>query len=151
MQQQMTATLTTVLSDVLANLAFMFSDGDEFREQPEESWIETSVGYKGSVEGDLRLVCTRTFAGQLAENLLGLDSGNSVSEQESNDAVCEFMNVVCGQFVTAAHGVVAVFNLTIPTVTELGEQPYVEENGDEVTQMSVDGQWLQLRHNQISA
>ncbi len=148
MQQQLTATLTTVLSDVLADLAFMFTDGEEFSEQSGESWIETSIGYKGSVGGELRLVCTRTFANQLAENLLGVDPGDGISEQESSDAVREFMNVVCGQFVTAAHGVVDVFNLTIPTVTELEEQPFVEDCGDEVTQLSVDGQWLQLRHLQ---
>lgn len=146
MQSQTTATLTTVLSDVLADLAFMFCDGGEYSEQPGESWLETSIGYKGGVSGELRLICTRSFAEQLAENLLGIESGEEISKQESTDAVREFMNVVCGQFVTTAHGTEDVFNLTIPTVTELEVVPFVEGGEDETAQLSVDGQWLQLRH-----
>ena len=146
MQSQTTATLTTVLSDVLADLAFMFCDGGEYREQPGETWLETSINYSGGVSGELRLICTRTFAEQLAENLLGIDSEEEISKQESTDAVREFMNVICGQFVTAAHGTEDVFNLTIPTVTELEEEPFVEGGGDETAQLSIDGQWLQLRH-----
>ncbi len=146
MQSQTTATLTTVLSDVLADLAFMFCDGGEYTEQPGETWLETSITYSGGVSGDLRLICTRTFAEQLAENLLGIESGEEISKQESTDAVREFMNVVCGQFVTAAHGTEDIFNLTIPTVTELDDEPYVEGGGDETAQLSIDGQWLQLRH-----
>ncbi|GJM24314.1 MAG: hypothetical protein DHS20C16_07290 [Phycisphaerae bacterium] len=148
MQSQTTATLTTVLSDVLADLAFMFCDGGDYCEQPSESWLETSIGYSGGVSGELNLICTRTFAVQLAENLLGFEAGEEVSNQESNDAVREFMNVICGQFVTAAHGTEDVFNLTIPSVSELEDEPFVEGSGDEIAQLSVDGQWLQLRHVQ---
>jgi hypothetical protein len=146
MQPQTTPTLTTVLSDVLADLAFMFCDGGEYSEQPGESWLETSISYSGRVSGELHLTCTRAFAEQLAQNLLGIESGEEISQQVSTDAVQEFMNVICGQFVTAAHGTEDVFNLSIPIVSELDGQPFVEDSGDDSAQLSVDGQWLQLRH-----
>ena len=148
MQQQTTTTLTTVLSDVLADLAFMFSDGGVYCDQPGELWIETVICYQGGIAGELRLICTRSFAEHMAQDLLGIEPGGEISSQESTDAIREFMNVVCGQYVTAAHGTEGVFNLSIPTVLELEEEPFVEECGEETTQMSVDGEWLQLRHIQ---
>ena len=39
------------------------------------------------------------------------------------DALREFMNVVCGQFITACHGTDRVFNLSIPTAVECAESP----------------------------
>lgn len=149
MQDQMTKTLTTVLSEVLADLAFMFTDEREFDPPVGERWLETTISYKGPEAGSLRMTCTEPFAAQLATNLLGLESGEETSEQESNDAVKEFMNVVCGQYVTAAYGTEDVFNLTIPEVQELATTPEFgdcEEAAGEVALLSVEGRWMQLLH-----
>ena len=148
MQDQTTTTLTTVHSEVLANLAFMFNDDGEFDPPVGERWLETLISYKGSVSGSLRLTCTETFATQLAANLLGTESGVT-TRQESNDAVKEFMNVICGQYVTAAYGTEELFDLSIPEVFErsttsiLGEP---EGASGERAFLSVDGQWMQLLH-----
>ena len=149
MQDQKTLTLTTVLSEVLANLAFMFTDDGEFEPPVGERWLETVISYEGSVSGSLRLACTETFAEKLAANLLGMESGEVISEQESNDAVKEFMNIICGQYVTAAFGTEDVFSLTIPEILELPSTPEFgdsDEASEEVAILSVDGQWMQLRH-----
>lgn len=149
MQDQQTTTLTTVLSEVLADLAFMFADDGEREPSVGERWLETSISYKGSVSGSLRLTCTWTFAAQLAANLLGMESGEETNEQEANDAVKEFMNVICGQYVTAVYGTEDVFNLTIPEVLELPIAPDLEEfenSSDETALLSVDGQWMKLLH-----
>ncbi len=149
MQDQKTATLTTVLSEVLANLAFMFTDDGEFDAPVGERWLETTISYEGSTSGSLLLVCTGTFTQQLAANLLGVASSEETTEQESNDAVREFMNVVCGQFVTAAYGTEDVFNLTIPEVVELSVTPDFgdpEDVPDDTALLSVDGQWIRLLH-----
>lgn len=149
MQDQQTTTLTTVLSEVLANLAFMFTDDGEVGSPLGERWLETSISYEGSMSGTLRLTCAATFATQLAANLLGVESGEKITEQESNDAVKEFMNVVCGQYVTTAYGIEDVFNLTIPEVVERATTPRFgapEGAPDDVALLSVDGQWIQLLH-----
>lgn len=149
MQDQTTTTLMTVLSKVLADLAFMFADNERCAPPVSERWLETAISYEGSPSGTLRLTCTRTFATQLAVNLLGLETGEETTEQESDDAVKEFMNVLCGQYVTAAFGAEDVFHLMIP---ELLKRPTAPEFGDpeepleDVALLSVDGQWLHLRH-----
>ncbi len=149
MQDQKTTTLTTVLCEVLANLAFMFTDDGEFDPPMGERWLETAISYEGPVSGSLRLTCTGTFATQLAANLLGVESGKETTEQESNDAVKEFMNVICGQYLTAAYGTEDVFNLTIPEVLERSTTPVLgdpEEASQDMAILSVDGQWMQLLH-----
>lgn len=149
MQDQKTTTLVTVLSEVLANLAFMFSDDGELDPPSDERWLETLISYEGSASGSLRLTCTRTFATQLAANLLGIESGEETTQKESIDAVKEFMNVICGQYVTAAYGNEDVFNLSIPEVLDLPTTPVLGDpdvESEDMTHLSVDGQWLQLRH-----
>ena len=142
-----TATLATIFSEVLANLAFMFTD----EEQPEvttgDLWLETTISYSGSINGSLKLFCTRDFAVLLAANLLGTDLEDEEAQSDAIDAVKEFMNIVCGQLVTAYHGTEKVFNLTIPEVRELPAAPDLSAaEGDDSTMVCVDGHRVQLSY-----
>lgn len=147
MQDQKTATLATIFSEVLANLAFMFTDEDPADPPVGDLWFETTIAYSGPVAGTLRLWCTRDFSTRLAANLLGTDPDDPGIEQSASDAVKEFMNIVCGQFVTASHGTEEVFSLTIPRIVELCETPDLKAGEEvETTVISVDGQFVQLSH-----
>lgn len=147
MQDQTTETLTTIFSEVLADLAFMFTDQEPRDMTPGGEWLETTIGYAGCNTGVLRLRCTRVFAIQLAANLLGLDPDDVETEHSAKDAVKEFVNVVCGQFITAAYGTEEVFDLTIPQVVELPEAPDLRSvDGTEESVLSADGQFVQLAH-----
>ena len=107
MQDQKSATLTTVFSEVLANLAFMFTDEAPPEPPPGDVWLETTIAYSGPAAGTLRLWCTRGFSTRLAANLLGTDPD---TEQSTEDAVKEFMNIgpqvlTCGTKYPATHPV----------------------------------------------
>ncbi len=147
MQDQKTATLATIFSEILANLAFMFTDQDLVDPPAGDVWFETTISYSGPVAGTLRLRCTRGFSTRLAANLLGTDPDDPETEQSASDAVKEFMNIVCGQFITAAHGTEEVFSLTIPEIVELPEKPDLTAcEGVETSIVSVDGQLVQLSY-----
>ena len=140
MQSQTTVTLTTVLSDVLKDLAFMFVDGDPAEVSPDATWLETTIGYCGPESGTLTLQCTTEFGILLAANLLGIDPDDDDAEVRAHDAVKEFMNIVCGQFVTTAFGTDHVFNLTIPASRILDEMPDFTRGDDESTStLNVEG------------
>lgn len=144
MPEQKAATLAMIFSDVLADLAFMFTDDEEATSHPGDVWLETAIGYRGPVNGDLRFRCTRAFTCLLAGNLLGIAPEEAGPEQ-ADDAAREFMNIVCGQLVTALHGTDAVFNLTIPEITEIAESPDFSLNdGCHSATVSVEGQSVQL-------
>lgn len=147
MQDQKTAALATIFSEVLADLAFMFTDEEPVDPPPGDVWLETTISYSGPVAGTLRLRCTRDFSSQLAANLLGTDLGDPDSEHSARDAVKEFMNIVCGQFITAVHGTEEVFNLTIPAIVDLPQTPdLTAHEGVEISVVSVDGKFVQLSH-----
>lgn len=145
-QEQRTATLTTVFSEVLADLAFMFSD-DDLNANPAiaDAWLETEIRYDGPQCGTLRFWCTRGFSEQLAANLLGSDPDEGQLESEANDAVKEFMNIVCGQFITATHGTEDIFDLTIPSLREVDALPQLSDQPKlSSTTLFVEGQPVML-------
>ncbi len=146
-QEQKTATLATIFSEVLANLAFMFDDEEDHEPVSGEVWLETTIEYRGSVGGCLRFWCSRDFSVLLAANLLGVDSNDEDAGAQGEDAVREFMNIVCGQLVTAVYSADEVFNLTIPETRELAETPDLDKGTDgEVASLSVEGHCLQIQH-----
>jgi CheY-specific phosphatase CheX len=139
------ATLATIFSEVLADLAFLFTDEAPDAVEPDDEWIETAIGYRGPVNGDLTFRCPRRFTHLLAANLLGADAAAGVTPSQADDAVKEFMNIVCGQFVTANHGVEEVFNLTIPAVRVLREAPDFDlPDDDHVSTLYAENCRLQL-------
>ncbi len=145
MQKQKTATLTTIFSDVLANLAFMFTDDDVQLGTPGDQWLETRISYMGPHKGTLVFRCSRSFAVLLAANLLGLDPEDEHAEDSAPDAAREFTHIVCGQLVTTLHGSDDIYNLTIPEVSELLETPDLSDSGgDEESVLSVEGHRIQL-------
>lgn len=145
MPQQTAATLATIFADVLADLAFMFTDDEHRDPDPGDPWIETTIGYRGPASGDLSLRCPRSFTGLLAANLLGASVDDPDAAIAAEDAACEFMNIVCGQLVTALHGTEDVFNLTIPELNELDEAPDLTwDDGQSSSTISVEGNRIQL-------
>ncbi len=139
------ATLATIFSEVLANLAFMFTEEEPADPEAGDLWFETAISYEGPSRGTLRLRCSSAFTVKLAANLLGVDVEESQAENQAEDAVKEFMNILCGQFVTAVHGTVDIYNLTIPQMAPLTEMPDLGlPDSPERTTLSVDGHRLQL-------
>lgn len=142
-----TRTLTAIFSEVLANLAFMFTDDEQTDAAPGEIWLETTISYHGPVSGNLKFRCTQGFAVLLAANLLGIDPDDNVAARQCEDAVREFMNIVCGQFVTSMHGSDDVYNLSIPRTVQLSEAPELEDDGGvTISTLSVDHYTVQLSY-----
>ncbi|MBU0718425.1 MAG: chemotaxis protein CheX [Planctomycetes bacterium] len=147
MLEQHTATLTAIFSDVLADLAFMFSDDEQPDVRAGDQWLETLIGYEGPHIGTLRLRCTREFSLKLAANLLGIEPDPDSAQEAAKDATKEFMNIVCGQLITALHGTEPVFNLTLPSIHELPETPDFSQKAEsQSSTLSVEGQVIQLSY-----
>jgi CheY-specific phosphatase CheX len=147
MLQQKTATLRTIFSEVLANLAFMFTDEEEAEAPLGDTWLETVISYAGPSSGTLRFRCPTEFSALLAANLLGVDPLDDEAGAKGKDAVKGFMNIVCGQFITTVHGADDIFDLTIPEVLELPEAPDLKAmDSAESAALSVEGHLVQLSY-----
>ena len=141
--------LAAVVTEVLGDMAFMVSD-DAPPEMPVGAvWMQAEVRYHGPPDGTLRCWCTRAFATQLAANLLGIEPEEGEAFGAADDALREFMNVLCGQLITNWHGTETVFNLSIPTVQECDETPRTADTaGDSSCALSLDGEPLLCVHHQ---
>lgn len=138
--------LGTVVSDVLGDLAFMVTDGEPVTLPTGMVWLQGEVQYFGPEKGCLQCCCTRDFAVQLAANLLGIEAEEGEAQVAAEDAIREFMNVLCGQLVTTWYGAEAVFNLSIPTVCERLDPPGAVPEGSRHCQLSVDGEPVHCVH-----
>ena len=136
MPQPATATLTTTLSEVLAELAFLFVDDNEPEPIGASRWLKTSISYSGPSNGTLRMGCSEEFASLLATNLLGMEEGDDLPGGQANDAVKEFMNILCGRYITDVYGTQDVYNLSIPEISEADPTTSCSEA---VTTISVGG------------
>lgn len=140
--------LATLVTDVLGDLAFMVTDDQPPEMPPGTVWMQAEVRYYGQAAGTLRCWCTRSFATQLAANLLGIEPGEGQALAAAEDALREYMNVLCGQLVTAWHGTASVFNLSIPSVCECEQAPQASDpSADASCRLSIDGEPLFCAHH----
>lgn len=151
MSQANTVTLREIFSDILANLAFMFTDDELPEVAVDEVWFETTIRYEGPTQGHLRLRCAQSFMTSLAGNLLGIDPDDSEADVKSVDAVKELMNILCGQLVTQFYGSDAVFNLSIPECNQLDAPPDLDERDtDDAFSLTVNESRVRLIHTLLS-
>ena len=139
--------LNAVLGAVLGDLAFMVSDGDAPAPLAGTVWLQAETAYRGPVSGRLTCWCSRAFAVQLAANLLGLDPDAPTAQTDAEDALGEFLNVLCGNLVTMWYGTTAVFNVGIPRVRECLDGPELTASDPHDTcQLSVNDEPVYCLH-----
>lgn len=135
-----------IVSRVLGEMAFLISDDDSPETADAGEWIAGQIGYRGPVSGTIRCWFHPELALELAANLLGLDPDSPEAHDSAEDAVGEFMNVLCGQLVTTWYDQTAVFDLTIPQVTRTSNTG--DDEGASLTRLMVSGQPLRCTHVQ---
>lgn len=140
--------LSDLLTTMLGDLAFMIAEQDSAPSPPPGTiWLAGEIRYSGPVTGQINCWCTRDFAVQLAANLLGTDPDDPEALTDADDAVREFLNVLCGNLVTSWHGDEAVFNLSIATVQECLDVPSPgEQDGEQFCTLSVSDTPLYCVH-----
>ncbi len=143
--------LAAVVCDVLSDLAFMISDDRQTPLDGRRDWLHCRIEYRGAAQGALHCWSTGEFARQLAATLLGLDPDDDASRNGATDALREFLNVVCGQLVTAWYGRRTVCDLSVP---QIDAQPPPKPAGETVgnaCRITVAGEPLICTHEGISA
>jgi chemotaxis protein CheX len=88
----------------------------------------SSITFKGDIEGCLGFCCDQSCARTVAANMLGMESGDQISEQDLVDAIGEVTNMVMGSVKTRLLENTPNIELSIPSVvfgrelkTSLGE------------------------------
>jgi len=113
----LTATVARVLSRVLEDASFVFTD-----DMPDtartgallEGSIGVSLTFTGERRGTFRLWGAPAFAALLAANMTGVDAESPLALEKGADAMKEILNIIVGNALTELYGTSAVFDLGIP-------------------------------------
>ena len=135
-----------LVNEVLGRLAYLIGEDEAPPGAVFTDWLRFEINHCGPTAGTLRCWCTRKFAHQLAANLLGVEPGPEEAAAAAEDACREFINVLCGQLVTAWYGTGAVFTLTIPTVCHGAHVRPPENLGEQDCRVYVAGEPLYCQY-----
>ncbi len=117
MRAKLEEILSQVTIETLEKLAFMFAFSDEGEEShPTDFMATASVSFTGPFSGTLVMMMSIEVLQELAANMLGLDDGEEITEDQRFDALKETMNVICGNLLPAIAGDKVVFDIDVPEV-----------------------------------
>ncbi len=93
-----------------------------------------SITFKGKVEGVLTIFCDTNCARTIADNMLGLDPEDEISEEEIMDAVGEVANMVMGTVKSRMMDSVGDLQVSIPSVIQGSQlESRLGDNTEKVT------------------
>jgi len=121
MQTERKEVLNQVFCDVFERLAFMFGEPTPKEDLPEDSteFVQVKMGFNGPTQGSLEFVVPVEMCEEIAANVLGMDPDDELVRERALDSLKEMLNVTCGQLLTSIAGEGPVFDLSIPSVTDL--------------------------------
>lgn len=120
MEKEMRRILDETLCEVLEKQAFLFAEETESGDVPPQTgkMLSARITFAGTFSGTISLYVTETMCCEIAANFLGVDADAPGIATKAPDALKEILNVVCGNFLTAAAGDGPVFDLTVPQASE---------------------------------
>lgn len=100
----------------------------------------SSMHFEGVIAGKVSILAQLPFLQTLARNLLGIDSDQTPSISESEDAFKEMANVILGNYLTEAYGPDTPFVLTNPQVEQKQTfSEFADKIGPQVFYLTADG------------
>ena len=116
--------LAQTVSRIFGEAAFIFTDALDEKAKPlVENWDAegVSLNFTGKASGELRMWVGSGFARLAAANMLGIDAPSEEARQKGLDALKELINMVVGNYITAAFGDSPVFDLGLPKKLSLDQ------------------------------
>lgn len=129
MQLEYAQPMNDVFCRVMESLAFYFVDPmDQQKIDAQRDmnipYRQVSMRFDGPHAGSVALYLPQSMFKTIWANMLGVDEDDDedVPAAQQNDAVCELLNVICGQLLTAFWGTGLVFDLRIPEMKNIDTQ-----------------------------
>lgn len=109
--------LMKLCADVLQDTVFLFTDDwdDSFNYYATIS-IFVRINFTGDKNGFFLIGTTDHISKLITQNMLGIDSDDSVVEEKKYDAIKEVANILCGHILTYLFGENSNFNIFEPFI-----------------------------------
>lgn len=103
--------------EVFETMVFMdLAETTEPDQNVEGRALSGSITFKGSLEGCLAICCSIPCAQAIAANMLGIDTTEQLSEEDTCDAIGEIANMVLGSVKSRLLENVGNLEVSIPSV-----------------------------------
>jgi hypothetical protein len=105
------------INRIFAEAAYMFVDkvNEIDGSLPDPDQFEgVSLMFNGEWAGEFHLWADSRFAAQAAANMLGIDENGNLAQSKGLDAMKELLNMIAGNFLTAAFGDEPKFEQGLP-------------------------------------
>ncbi len=123
MGRQYDGKLYQVAEEVLERLAFILSFPEEGMQPIDKTTaVGAKVSFSGPFEGKVIMLISGEVLPELAGNMLGIDDPDETTTEQRHDALCELINVVCGNLLPEIGGKTAVFNVNPPVIISPAEE-----------------------------
>jgi hypothetical protein len=132
------------MTRVLEAAAFIFTDRMGDGDKPAlDTWQAEGVSlrFSGKPSGIVHMWVSNGFARCVAANMLGIDQESGAAQEKGLDALKEMLNMIVGNFLTAAFGEALVFELGLPEKTS---PAFMEKHYNSKSSL-----WLQAEGNPV--
>jgi len=103
--------------EVFETMVFMDLAEATEPDQDIEGWtLLGSITFKGSLEGCLAICCSTSCAQTIAINMLGIDTTEQLTEEDTCDAIGEIANMIMGSVKSRLLEKVGNLEVSIPSV-----------------------------------
>lgn len=119
-----------VFTEVAQEFAFMFADDSSEQQAVGPPYIKAEMSFSGHHTGKVIMASPEELCKAMMSNVLGLDDEDISVDVEPKDALCEFINIFCGNFLTALAGTEPVFELHPPSAEEIDEENWIKIIGN---------------------
>lgn len=128
-----------ILINVAQNFAFMFADDLEESQDTSPPYVKAEMSFSGPYKGKSIVIAPELLCNTMMNNVLGIDENELNLGIEPKDALCEFLNIFCGNLLTTIAGTEPIFELNPPIVNEIDEKEWEEVKNDaDFIQLSLD-------------
>ncbi|MFG0248658.1 MAG: chemotaxis protein CheX [Phycisphaeraceae bacterium JB051] len=119
-----------VFCRVMESMAFYFVDpvdkADVNVDALDMPYRQLSMRFEGPHHGSLVMYIPQSMTPVIWANMLGVDEEEAQDSEQQNDAICELLNVICGQTLTELWGTEPVFDLQVPQLQNLDQTSLVQ-------------------------
>jgi hypothetical protein len=125
-EKKIDAITSTVISRIVGDAAFMFTDPLDPSARPALSGWEVlgvRLSFSGDVSGEFRFWAPVAFSSTVASNMLGLDASDHIPDEKRKDALKEIVNIIVGNFLTDMFGTDVVATLGLPKLIDQSSLP----------------------------
>ena len=134
--------LKQAIVEVLASMVSMTLHDADAQDLPtiEKPALNVRIEYQGEHSGEISIILGDDLASRIARAFLGMDNESDLLDDMIEDSAREFLNVICGHFLTIKYGEKPIIKISVPRLFSISPALFnILSTNDDISSFMVDG------------